>query len=775
MAGVNKVIGKNGEVIIDISEDTVTAALLAEGATAHAANGDVITGIGQDVSFIDDTAGTGDVGYVWSADKSYKEITDLKNSLEITSGMELITNWVPNKYFKLSIDPVDINSPFTSSTGLHYVLLQCEFGEKFYVSGVSTATSRTWAFIDSSGNILSRATKTFSESYHEIFVSAPKNAAYLIINSKTDDPCYKVIPSMQLNSISLDTTKIGAIPVNSDLNDYVIPGNYRIDSSENAATIANIPLQSPGKLIVMNIDTSASVYQIFMALDSNIYYRYGNSNEWNDWEQITKIENINININKRMSLYNSESNALTAGADLNEYITPGQWRIPTQAIAVQLINKPVDYGTTGALIVMNTHNNNHIYQVLLPNNVTDVTIWVRYINLNGPTYSDWVNLAQSNQGDMKTISWMDRGKFVIHNPTEELETLTQVTTEILGNGFSNFEDYSSNISSTAVYQLWDWLQQQHPDYIDEGEIIGYSLDTEGNNYLPLKAYYIHPRMEFYMYGQTKHTIPFSNTPSEFMYMYDPNTPTIFILAGTHGGERMTPWVLFEIFRRAFERGSIYAKLLRGTCYRVIPCNSRWSFDNGKRYLAAAYDSEGNEKPGIDLTLYDANRMLICSDDSNPSYSTLRIPAYGTEARAITDYIESHGIGTNPKNCFIDLHHPSYSCGYLTTYKTNIAQMYNSMIDELAKDWLQLSTYKNGRAVDYYETTFTSQGGKILARNSTAHSYSWFYDLAYNVYSANTIEFQHNDNGGTMHHNAAARGMDQVYRWISLLHENVKGL
>ena len=82
MAGVNKVIGKNGEVIIDISGDTVTAALLAEGATAHAANGDVVTGIGQDVSFIDDTAGAGDVGYVWSADKSYTEITDLKSALE---------------------------------------------------------------------------------------------------------------------------------------------------------------------------------------------------------------------------------------------------------------------------------------------------------------------------------------------------------------------------------------------------------------------------------------------------------------------------------------------------------------------------------------------------------------------------------------------------------------------------------------------------------------------------------------------------------------------
>lgn len=72
MAGINRVEA-NGEVLLDLTEDTVTPASLRSGFTAHDRNGDLITGEGGDVAVIDDDAGIGDTDKIWSADKSARE------------------------------------------------------------------------------------------------------------------------------------------------------------------------------------------------------------------------------------------------------------------------------------------------------------------------------------------------------------------------------------------------------------------------------------------------------------------------------------------------------------------------------------------------------------------------------------------------------------------------------------------------------------------------------------------------------------------------------
>lgn len=60
--GVSKVTKSNGDVVIDLTADTITAADLASGVTAHGADGELITGTNTyDVDSSDLTAAVGEV------------------------------------------------------------------------------------------------------------------------------------------------------------------------------------------------------------------------------------------------------------------------------------------------------------------------------------------------------------------------------------------------------------------------------------------------------------------------------------------------------------------------------------------------------------------------------------------------------------------------------------------------------------------------------------------------------------------------------------------
>ena len=60
--GVSKVVKSNGDVIIDLTSDTITASDLAYGVTAHGADGEAITGTStKDVDSSEATAAVGEV------------------------------------------------------------------------------------------------------------------------------------------------------------------------------------------------------------------------------------------------------------------------------------------------------------------------------------------------------------------------------------------------------------------------------------------------------------------------------------------------------------------------------------------------------------------------------------------------------------------------------------------------------------------------------------------------------------------------------------------
>ena len=101
--GVNKVMAK-GEVVLDLTQDTVTPYTLAIGAIAHNAAGDKIIGVGGlNVSAIDDAAGDGDYDVAWSADKVYNELSDIKSRIA-TGGIHNEGAWsAETSYTKFAV------------------------------------------------------------------------------------------------------------------------------------------------------------------------------------------------------------------------------------------------------------------------------------------------------------------------------------------------------------------------------------------------------------------------------------------------------------------------------------------------------------------------------------------------------------------------------------------------------------------------------------------------------------------------------------------------
>lgn len=624
-------------------------------------------------------------------------------------------------------------------------------------------------------------TKTY-RLYNDTVITVPENvtgyriALYVANGNEVNETVTPVImnslTNKELEKASLTIkTPSKTIPAGSDLNDYIDAGQWSVGSAAIASQISNMPLGRAGRLLVMHnnmfTNTLKTVTQIYIANGGNMYIRYysleNGVSTFTEWKHVAYSTEIDSVKDDTLTLVTDFRPATDTGDDLNDYLTPGQWRVPSQAKAKSLLNKPRDFASTGLLTVLNTHNTNHVYQIIATNGTTNV--WVRHIRIDIQQFDEWKSVVTA---DDSLYSWQKPG-FNIHSPSEEQEIMIETVEDYLGITIAGTTDWPKTdgngnriISASMIYQMWDSLRTKYPNYIDAGEVIGYSLDPDGNNYMPIKAYYIHPRLS---YTSGSNTININ---------YD-EMPTIYLTAGTHGGESTPTWNLFETFRRAFMTGTIYSELLTGVKFRVIPCLDCWSYDNKKRYLAAAYYSDGTQKVSDDaLETYDANRQCICSDPSNPSYSNLTIPSFAKEAEALTNYMETHGFGSVDGDSYIDMHNCSYSLGYLTTDKSIIANAYNTMMDELAKDWKANTSWANGDAVDYYSGSTSDHSalhGKILARESVETSYAWFFEKAYPSFTSNIMEVQQTD-GSAGNNYAIAKSLDITYRWFKYVKDTI---
>ena len=115
----------------------------------------------------------------------------LSLSVAMEEGIIPIPITYTGKYVNTGTDPIPIPFSPTSSVNFDSIVIECSEGDIFTINAVPNSTNTmAWTFVDSSGNILTHSTQNniSHPKYNEI-ISAPANAAYLIINNrKATDP-----------------------------------------------------------------------------------------------------------------------------------------------------------------------------------------------------------------------------------------------------------------------------------------------------------------------------------------------------------------------------------------------------------------------------------------------------------------------------------------------------------------------------------------------------------------------------------------------------------
>lgn len=96
------------------------------------------------------------------------------------------------KYIRVDGASANIEAP-TTDVSFRYSATSVTPGERFMIDGKGASGARLWAFIKSDGTIISRANSQTAGELIKTVITAPENAAYLVVNDKnTGGVCYKI-------------------------------------------------------------------------------------------------------------------------------------------------------------------------------------------------------------------------------------------------------------------------------------------------------------------------------------------------------------------------------------------------------------------------------------------------------------------------------------------------------------------------------------------------------------------------------------------------------
>ena len=161
-------------------------------------------------------------------------------------------------------------------------------------------------------------------------------------------------------ALKLRSTDSEAIAENSDLNDFTSAGNYYVATTAIAQSLVNYPAKKSGRLIVMTLNSASNIFQIYITSEGVVYTREKDNSGWSAWS--TRTEPLNLKY--------EDTTSIPSGADLNDYTTPGNFKVTTTAIARSLVNAPMYIGgdlanSSGRLIVMSTMSANSLLQIYI--------------------------------------------------------------------------------------------------------------------------------------------------------------------------------------------------------------------------------------------------------------------------------------------------------------------------------------------------------------------------------------------------------------------------
>ena len=111
------------------------------------------------------------------------EVSDLKSAISNVTQNPII-EMTDGGYYVVNGASVTIGSPMLSDR-YKYAVVQCNPGDKFTINASGLADRQPWAFTDLSGTILARTNNSAGvDITNNQLITAPADAAYLIINSK---------------------------------------------------------------------------------------------------------------------------------------------------------------------------------------------------------------------------------------------------------------------------------------------------------------------------------------------------------------------------------------------------------------------------------------------------------------------------------------------------------------------------------------------------------------------------------------------------------------
>lgn len=93
------------------------------------------------------------------------------------------------------------------------------------------------------------------------------------------------------NAIETGYSNVKAISANSDVNEYNVSGNYLVASTTVASDVLNLPESTGGRLTVLQLVNTNTVFQIYITTDGVIYVREKISSTWQNWNKIVYVTN----------------------------------------------------------------------------------------------------------------------------------------------------------------------------------------------------------------------------------------------------------------------------------------------------------------------------------------------------------------------------------------------------------------------------------------------------------------------------------------------------
>ena len=221
---------------------------------------------------------------------------------------------------------------------------------------------------------------------------------------------------------------------NCDLDDIVTPGSYRITTISNARTVANIPEEQGGVLLVSIMQTNTAVWQRYIVLTANIgvriYDRVQSSGTWRPWfVNTTSFDNV-----KKLSINNADYISIQSGSDLNDITTVGSYKSTSASVTATLLNKP-RINTGFLLLVSNVTSDSVFLQVVIDASATSL-VFLRYINPTSDLFGEWHKIQYDDVGIESTLAAL--GKSITSNTTRI--SILEAQSGIEGDYFTQFEE-----------------------------------------------------------------------------------------------------------------------------------------------------------------------------------------------------------------------------------------------------------------------------------------------------------------------------------------------